>query len=130
MKGEPWLGYLWGPTRPSNELDLTLLKEPDSSGCSDPGDGCAFPPSEVMIAVNTELSTQAPEVVELLRKWDWNGSNQLFAEGWYEEHKGNYINPFEATAIFFLKNNKSWTEWVPDDVERSVLEALAKESSP
>ncbi len=25
----PWLGYMWGPTRSSEELDLTILKEPD-----------------------------------------------------------------------------------------------------
>ena len=52
LKGEPWLGYLWGPTKPANELDLTLLEEPEASGCADPGEGCAFPPAEVLIAVN------------------------------------------------------------------------------
>ncbi len=130
LKGDPWLGYLWGPTKPSNELDLTLLEEPAAEGCANPGDGCAFPPAEVLIAVNTDLIAEAPEVIAFLRNWDWNGVNQLFAEAWYSENKDDFDNPFEATGIYFLKNNETWTEWVPDDVEANVRTALGAVASP
>ncbi len=130
LKGEPWLGYLWGPTKPSNELDLTLLEEPAAEGCANPGEGCAFPPAEVLIAVNTDLIAEAPEVIAFLRNWDWNGVNQLFAEAWYSENKDDFDDPFEATGIYFLKNNETWTEWVPDDVEAKVKAALAAVASP
>ena len=130
LKGEPWLGYLWGPTKPANELDLTLLEEPEASGCADPGEGCAFPPAEVLIAVNNDLVNDAPQIIAFLRNWDWNGVNQLFAEGWYEENKDNFDEPYKATGIYFLKNSEAWTEWVPDDVEQNVRDALAKVASP
>ena len=129
-KGDPWLGYLWGPTKIANELDLTLLEEPDASLCSDPGEGCAFPPAEVLIAVNTDLIEEAPEVIRFLRNWDWNGVNQLFAESWYNENKDAVDEPYEATGIYFLKNSEVWTEWVPDDVEANIRAALAKETAP
>ena len=130
LKGDPWLGYLWGPTKPSNELDLTLLEEPAAEGCANPGEGCAFPPAEVLIAVNTDLIGEAPEVITFLRNWDWNGVNQLMAEGWYSENKDDFDDPFEATGIYFLKNSEVWTEWVPDDVEAKVKAALATVASP
>lgn len=130
LRGDPWLGYLWGPTKPSNELDLTLLEEPAADGCAYPGEGCAFPPAEVLIAVNNDLITEAPEIIEFLRNWNWNGVNQLFAEGWYGENKDDFDDPFEATGIYFLKNSDSWAEWVPDDVEANVRAALAAEAAP
>lgn len=127
-KKEPWLGYLWGPTKISNELDLTLLEEPAADGCADPGEGCAFPPAEVLIAVNNELIDDAPDVIAFLREWDWNGVNQLFAEAYYNDKKDDFDDPYRATAIYFLKNSDVWTEWVPDDVEKKVKDALASES--
>ena len=130
LKGDPWLGYLWGPTKPSNELDLTQQEEPAADGCANPGEGCAFPPAEVLIAVNTDLIIEAPEVITFLRNWDWNGVNQLMAEGWYSENKDDFDDPFEATGIYFLKNSETWTEWVPDDVEANVKAALAAVTSP
>jgi len=130
LKGDPWLGFFWGPNKLSNELELTLLEEPAAEGCANPGEGCAFQVAEVVIAVNTDLIAEAPEVIAFLRNWDWNGVNQFFAEAWYEENKDDFDNPFEATGIYFLKNNETWTEWVPDDVEANVKAALAAVASP
>ena len=130
LKREPWLGYMWGPSVISNDLDLTLLEEPSAEGCADPGAGCAFPPAQVMIAVNPELPTDAPEIMEFLKNWDWNGVNQLFAESWYEDNKQYFLDPFEATGIYFLKNSGAWRAWVPDHVEAKVNAALAAEASP
>jgi glycine betaine/proline transport system substrate-binding protein len=126
-KKEPWLGYLWGPTKIANELDLTLLEEPAADGCSDPGEGCGFPPAEVLIAVNNELIEDAPDVIAFLRKWDWNGVNQLFAEAYYNENKDESDEPYRATAVYFLKNSDDWTGWVPSDVEKKIKDALAAE---
>ena len=48
---EPWLGYLWEPTRIADELDLTILEEPECSPGKGPETGCAYPTDMIMIAV-------------------------------------------------------------------------------
>ena len=67
-------------------------------------------------------------MIAFLRAWDWNGVNQLFAEAYYNDKKDDFDDPYRATAIYFLKNSDVWTEWVPDDVEKKLKDALASES--
>lgn len=125
---QPWLGYLWGPIAISEELDLTLLQEPPADECSRPGSGCAFPLSQVMIGLSTQLESVAPEVIEFLRLWEWNRHNQIFAESWYGDNKNRYVDPFGETAVYVLKNREFWTEWVPEDIKQHILLALSQES--
>jgi glycine betaine/proline transport system substrate-binding protein len=133
-KEEAILFYYWGPTKlmldlgyPEKVIDLA---QPDPSTCAnnDPVNGCAFPPAEVMIAMNTELVKDAPYLIEFFNNWDWSAGNQLAADGWYGENSGNYGSSeeaFEATAVWYLSNNDAWQSWVPGDVLENVLAALA-----
>ena len=107
------------------------LEQPDPSTCAgnDPVHGCAFPPAEIMIAMNTDLVHEAPYLIKFFNNWDWSAGNQLVADAWYGDNNGDYGSSeeaFEATAVWFLSNNDSWQSWVPEDVRDGVLAALAK----
>jgi glycine betaine/proline transport system substrate-binding protein len=64
-----WLGYMWGPSRLSEELDLTILEEPEySDQCWATNKGCAYPTARVLVAVHPSMPEIAPDVVEFLRR--------------------------------------------------------------
>ena len=135
-KEEPILFYYWGPTKLMLDLGypekVVDLEQPDPSTCAgnDPVHGCAFPPAEIMIAMNTGLVQDAPYLISFFNKWDWSAGNQLVADAWYGDNSENYDTSeeaFEATAVWFLSNNDAWQSWVPEDVLANVLGALAQE---
>jgi glycine betaine/proline transport system substrate-binding protein len=120
-KGDPWLGYLWGPTQPSAELDLTRLEEPACGAGEEPGDGCAYPVSLVRIAVHPTLLPRAPDVIEFLRKWDFSADADVAANAYKAESGAN----FEEVAIWFLQNRGDvWTGWVTHEAAVKVKAAL------
>ena len=125
-RGEPWLGYIWGPTKPTATLDLYRLEEPEwTEECWNSDQGCAYPDSEVRIAVHRDLLDGAPDIVEFLRAWDFAASVQVESEIWLAD---NNATPDEA-AIWYLANNVSvWAAYVPADVAERVEAALAEES--
>ncbi len=123
-KGEPWLGYMWGPTTIAVELDLTILEEPPyNENCWSTDKGCSYPTSQIMIVVNPELLTRAPEVVEFLRRWDFTASSQVAAEGWMSDNEATT----EEAAVWFLQNQDVWVAWVTEDAAGNVRKALAAE---
>ena len=52
LKGEPWLGFMWGPTKLAAELDLAILEEQDCAVGAGPETGCAYPTARVLVAVH------------------------------------------------------------------------------
>ena len=139
-KEDPLLFYYWGPTALAHKLATGVgyvdLEQPDPSECADnsPIHGCAFPAAEIMIAMNTELVNDAPELITFFQNWDWSAGNQLAAEGWYADNKEGLTNDgksseeiYSATGVWYLQNNDAWKSWVPDDVSANVEAALAKE---
>ena len=132
LKEEPILFYYWGPTKLASELDMRLLEQPDPSECpgNDPVHGCEFPAAQIMIAMNTSLVDEAPELITFFRKWDWSAVNQLAADGWFADNKDNYgtsEEAYSATGVWYLKNNDGWKDWVPADILQNVEAALAQE---
>jgi glycine betaine/proline transport system substrate-binding protein len=121
----PWLGYMWGPSRLSEKLDLTILKEPEySDQCWATNKGCAYPTARVLIAVHPSMLTIAPDLVQFLGKWDFTARRLISSEKWMGDNNATV----EETAIFFLKTWPSnWTKWVPNDVAQRVQAALAEE---
>lgn len=83
-----------------------------------PEDGCGYDDSQVRIAVHPSLVSNAPDAVELLRKWDFKASTQFAAEKCLEETKKD----FEKAAICYLKQEQAvWTQWLPNEVARAAL---------
>ena len=120
-KGDPWLGYMWGPTPTAAELDLAVLEEPDCAPGAGPGTGCAYPTAVIRIAVHPTLAQRAPEVIEFLRKWNFTAVTQIAAESYMSDTGAD----FAETAIWYLQNQEDvWTQWLPADVARKVKAAL------
>ena len=112
----------------SEELDLTILKEPEyTDECWATNQGCAYPTARVLIAVHPSMLTIAPDLVQFLGKWDFTARRLSRSMKWMGDNNATV----EETAIFFLKTWPSnWNRWVPDDVAQRVQSALAEEMGP
>lgn len=124
-RGENWLGYLWGPTKPSAELDLYILEEPGyTDECWADDQGCAYPTAEIKIAVHESLIERAPDLVQFFRRWNFTAATHIDTETWMTQ---NNESPDEA-ALYYLENfGDVWKGFVPDDVAERVNAALAQD---
>ena len=122
-KGEAWLGYYWGPTWIAGKLDLTLLEEtPYDKAVWDENNGCAYPSSDLHVAVHKDFPAKAPDVTDMLPKWKLNTKTLGEALAYMDETGGE---PVDA-AIWFLKNREDiWTPFVPFEIALKVKEAVA-----
>ena len=82
-----------------------------------------------MIAVNPDLPGNAPDVIEMLRKWDFNiDLYKQVAAG------GSGLIPKltnNATALWWLNSfSNVWGEWVTDEAKSAVQAALAAGETP
>ncbi|MFC0300313.1 ABC transporter substrate-binding protein [Virgibacillus soli] len=121
-KGEAWVGYYWEPTAVTAKYDLILLKEePYDEEKWIETSGTAFPPNEVNIAVNHQLSDQAPEVVDLLSKYETSSELTEAALAYMEKQAANA----EEAAIWWLTEYEDvWTEWVDKETAQKVKDSL------
>ena len=108
-KGEPWVGYYWAPTAVMGKLDMVRLK------------GSEYPAADIDILVNSSMLEEAPEVVEILKRYSTTveDNNEFLSE--------MDTNGWDAvqTAEWFLKNKESvWTQWVSSDVAAKVKSAV------
>ena len=124
----PLLGYMFGPSRLSEELDLTILKEPEyTDECWATNKGCAYPTARVLIAVHPSMLTIAPNLVQFLGKWDFTARRLSRSMKWMGDQNATE----EDTEVFFLKTwPADWIRWVPEDVAKRVQVALADEKGP
>ena len=123
-KGEPWLGYQWGTNDPALKLDLVRLEEPSySDECWFTTKACAYEDAQILIAVNPDLPANAPDVVEMLRNWDFNIEIYKAAVRWQDQNPEADV---KATALWWLNSFPNiWGEWVTDEAMASVQAALA-----
>ncbi len=122
-KREAWLGYQWGVNEPTIELDLVRLEEPaHSEECWATTKACAYEDTTILIAVHPGMPAAAPEVVEMLREWDFNLALYEEAILWQLDNPDASI---EDTALWWLSSNRDiWGSWVTEDARGSILEAL------
>lgn len=121
---EPWLGYQWGTNDPALVLDLVRLDEPSySDQCWFTTKACAYEDATILIAVNPDLPGNAPDVVEMLRNWDFNIDIYKQVVRWQGE---NPDADAQATALWWLNSFPDiWGEWVTADAMSAIQAALA-----
>ena len=121
---EPWLGYQWGTNDPALQLDLVRLEEPAySDECWFTTKACAYEDATILIAVYPDLPSRAPDVVEMLRKWDFNISVYKAVVQWQTQNPDADV---KATALWWLNNNADvWADWVSDDAAAAIQAALS-----
>ncbi len=121
---EPWLGYQWGTNDPALVLDLVRLDEPSySDQCWFTTKACAYEDATILIAVNPDLPGNAPDVVEMLRNWDFNIEIYKEVVRWQGD---NPDADAQATALWWLNSFPNiWGEWVSGDAKSAVEAALS-----
>ncbi len=122
-RGEPWLGYQWGTNDPALKLDLVRLEEPAySDQCWFTTKACAYEDANILIAVNPDLPGEAPDVVAMLRKWDFNIDIYKAAVRWQD---ANPDADTAATALWWLSSNRAiWSQWVTAEAADGIQAAL------
>jgi glycine betaine/proline transport system substrate-binding protein len=122
-KKEAWLGYYWGPTKISSELDMFILEEPAySDACFADDKGCAYPTASILVATNASMLDDAPDVVEFLRNWDYSAASFIAVETYMADNEAD----FAEGALWYLQNNEdTWVPMVPSDVAEKIKAALA-----
>ena len=123
-KGEPWIGYLWGPTWLAGKLDLTLLEEPAfDQAVWDDNHACAWPSVDLFIAAHKDFSDKAPEVAEMFGKWKLDTATLDAVLAYMDETGGE---PVDAAIWFLQEREELWTPFVPSDIAEKVKEAVAQ----
>ena len=128
-KGEPWVGYQWGTNDPALILDLVRLEEPAySDECWSANKACAYEDADILIAVHPDLVDAAPDVIEMLKAWDFNIEVYKEVARWQNENSDASSND---AALWWL-NSKSdiWSTWVTEDAAAAIQEALAANERP
>ena len=119
---EPWLGYQWGTNAPALELDLVRLEEPPySAECWFTTKACGYQAATVLIAVNPDLLTKAPDVVAMLKNWELDIDTYKAIVRW---QSANPDADAGDTAIWWLNTNDTWEGWVTADAKAGVQAAL------
>ena len=128
-KEEPWLGYQWGTNDPALKLNLVRLEEPAySDQCWFTTKACAYEDATILIAVNPNLPGNAPDVIEMLRKWDFNIGIYKAVVQWQGENPDANTN---ATAVWWLNSNPDiWGGWVTEEAGAAIQAALAASEIP
>jgi glycine betaine/proline transport system substrate-binding protein len=122
-KGEPWLGYLWGPTWIAGALDLTLLEEPAyDEDVWNENYACAWPSVDLFVAGHSGFTDKAPDLADMFSKWELDTAILDEVLAYMNETGGE---PIDA-AIWFLKNRENiWTGFVTSEAADKVKEAVA-----
>ena len=128
-KQEPWLGYQWGTNDPALVLDLVRLEEPAySDECWFTTKACAYEDATILIAVHPDVLASAPDVVEMLRDWDFNIGVYKEVAAWMADNEGSTTHD---AALWWLNSNPGlWGGWVSGDAEAAINAALAAGEIP
>ncbi len=128
-KGEPWLGYQWGTNDPALLLDLVRLEEPPySDECWFTTKACGYEDATILIAVHPELPGRAGDVVDMLRKWDFNIDIYKKVAAWLSDNPNADTND---AALWWLKTNTDiWTGWVTGEAAEAIMSALETNEIP
>lgn len=129
-RGEPFLGYYWGPTRVLAVLDLVKLEEPPYSkeawdkfmAADAPSEAVAYPNSPVKVGVSTKFKNAAPKLIAFLTAYETTTDHVLEALALLERDRD--ARPKDAAEAFLKNHPDVWRKWVPEDVAERVAMSL------
>ena len=121
-KRKPWLGYMWGTAGPAVLLELTPLEEPAyNDQCWYTHKACAFEPTTIIIAVNSDLPGRAPALVHLLEQWDFGLDDYHDLLRWMNDNDASV----ELAALHWLRTEReTYRSWVTEKAYAGVEAAL------
>lgn len=127
-QGRPWLGYLDSVMAPALQLDLVRLEEPPFSElCWLTDKACAYEQTLALIMASADLPVRAPDVVEMLRKWQLYVDNYAKLALWRLDNDSSY----EEAALWWLgANAEIWGEWVTEAAAAAIMSALEAGDRP
>ena len=128
-KEEPWIGYQWGTNDPALILDLVRLEEPTySDECWFTTKACAYEDATILIAVHPDLPVRAPDVIEMLRAWDFNIDVYKAVAAWQSKNPDASTND---AALWWLNDNVDvWSKWTTAEAAATVEAALKANETP
>ena len=126
---DPWLGYQWGTNDPPLLHDLVRLEEPAySDECWFTTKACAYEDATILIAVQPALLERAPDVVAMLRNWEFDIDKYKNVAKWMSENEEATAND---AALWWLSGNADvWGGWVTSDASAAISAALAANEIP
>ena len=128
-KGEPWIGYQWGTNDPALILDLVRLEEPAySDECWTADKACAYEDADVLIAVHPDMIDGAPDVVDVLRAWNFNIEVYKEVARWMDQNSDASTN--DAALWWLHSKDDLWRSWVTDEAAAAIEAALAANEIP
>lgn len=136
LRGEPWVGYYWGPTWVLGQLDLVKLEEPPyTDECwqaftalvdapTTATSACAYPTSTAVLALGSRFKDDAPADVRAFFE-HYRGSSGLLSEGLAYMH-ANDATP-ESAARYLLGSHPELLEvWLDEPTAARVSAALSE----
>ncbi|MEX2426019.1 MAG: ABC transporter substrate-binding protein [Thermomicrobiaceae bacterium] len=132
-QGEPWIGYLWTPSWPFAQYDMTFIEEPEynpdcwqevidataEGGTAE--NACGFPEVDVNVVVSPEFDEAAPHLVEFLTNYE---SNMELTNAALLHISETDATPEAAAEWWLAEYQDVWTGWVPEEVAQNVLDSL------
>lgn len=121
-RGEPWLGYVWGPSMLSFDYEMYVLEEPEfSEECWTTDKACEYPVSEVKILAAKSLVDRAPEIADFLRAWDLEFDQLSQVVEWMY---ANSQTPTEGAEYYLRTFPEIWQPFVTADTARRIERQL------
>ena len=122
---EPWLGFQYGTNTPALVLDLVRLEEPPySDECWHTTKACAYEDATVLIAAHPDMPAIAPDVMAMLRRWEFGVGVYKGVARWQRDRDG--AGPEDAALWWLSGNEDVWSGWVTPEAADRIRDALAR----
>ncbi|HZJ08650.1 MAG TPA: ABC transporter substrate-binding protein [Trueperaceae bacterium] len=135
LRGEPWVGYYWGPTWVLGRLDLLKLDEPPfEPACWEAftalldtpeaaTEACAYPTSTAVLAFGSRFKEDAPDQLRAFFE-SYHGSSGMLSAALGFMH-ANDVGPRDAARHLLMTRPELLRSWVDEAVAARVEAALA-----
>ena len=133
LRGEPWVGYYWEPTRVLGALDMIRLEEPPySDACWDHVNehidaperatmACAYPDSETVVALGSRFKDDVP--ADILTFLDGVHAPSAVVSELLALMEESNASPAEVARSFLADDPEAWNFWL-DGLDGIYLERV------